>query len=226
MLYDDYVWRLSSTSPLAVDIQLPKDLEWIDEFTWSPIQQTVSTTLTGALVIQESKQKKGRPITLQGKDDMGWVARLLGDTLMQMRDSIGLIMNIQHVHWNGSAYGDVLYDFDVMFRHYEPPVVDLESVLRFDGFEPESWYKVRSLKFMEAISGAASPCSANVILTLTGVSGTFLIGEVVEVTSGVKIGTLGTVLGWSSPTLQLYVNDGSINSGATITGPSGSANVI
>ncbi|NCN41439.1 hypothetical protein GW916_09365 [bacterium] len=159
MLYNDYVWRLSSTSPLEIDIQLPKDLEWVDEFTWSPVRQTISETLTGALIVQESKLKKGKPITLQGKDDMGWITRLTAETLMQMRDSIGLVMSIQYVHWNGSIYGDILHDFDVMFRHYESPAIELESVLRFNGFEPEAWYKVRGLKFMEVDLNVASPCS-------------------------------------------------------------------
>lgn len=223
LLYDDYIWRLTSTSSLAVDLQLPKDLEWIDEFTWSPVQQTVSTTLSGALVIQESRQEKGRPVTLQGFDDMAWVSRLLVDTLIQMRDTAGLVMNLSFIHWNGTVYGDSLYDYQVMFRHYEPPVIQLESVLRFDGFEPSTWFKVRNLKFMETTDAASTPCSANVVLTVSGITGTFVVGEVV---TGGTSSTVGTVLGYSAGTLQLYVTTGQFTSGETITGPSGSATVV
>ena len=221
-IYDEYVWRLTAESP-AFDLQLPQDLEWVDEFTWSPVQQSVTTTLSGALVVQESLQKKGRPITLQGKDDMGWVQRTLGESLMQMRDIAGMVMRLQYVLWNGTEYLNVLHDYQVMFRHFDPPVVDLEHTLRFDNFEPSGWYKVRNLKFMEAVAGASAPCSANVTLTLTGVSGTFVIGEIV---TGGTSATTGRVQSFSGTTLQLFVEIGGFESGEAITGASGSATVV
>jgi hypothetical protein len=54
-------------------VTLPGDLQWIDEFTWTPVSQQVEVTFNGALVIEESAQQAGRPITLQGRQD--------GDTL-------------------------------------------------------------------------------------------------------------------------------------------------
>lgn len=220
--YDEYVWRLSSDTP-AFDIQLPQDLEWVDEFTWSPVQQNVSTSLTGALIIQEQVQQKGRPITLQGKDDMAWVQRPLGDILMQMRDTAGLVMTLDYVSYIGSSYGPVLFSYEVMFRHYDPPVLDLESVKRFDNFEPDAWYKVRNIKFMEAVAGATKPCTANVTLTLTGISGTFSIGQTVtggtSSTSGIVLSSVGTVL-------NLYVTEGEFQSGEIVTGATGSATVV
>jgi len=224
-LYDDYVWRLTSDYP-AFDVQLPQDLEWTDEFTWSPVLQTVTTTLTGALVIQESVQKKGRPFTLQGKDDMGWIKRSKAVELMRMRDTPALTLKLQYVEWNGTDYGTVLFEYHVMFRHYEAPVLELESALRFDDFEPNNWYKVRNLKFMEATAGASSPCSANVTLTLNasaGIIGTFNIGQIV---TGEDSSTSGTVLVYVEPILQLFVETGSFQSGEAIIGVSGSAIVV
>jgi hypothetical protein len=221
-LYDSYVWRLVCTAP-AVDIRLPRDLEWVDEISWTPISQNVKTTLTGALVIQESIQKKGRPITLTGKDDMAWIKRTLGDSLVSLKNTIGCIMTLQYLHWNGVFYSNVLHEYTVMFRHYDPPPLELENVLRFDNFEPDSWYKVRNIKFMEATSGTTSPCSANVTLTITGVSGTFKIGDLV--TGGTSNAT-GVVMGFSGTTLKLFVDTGLFESGEAITGANGSATVV
>ena len=219
--YEDYVWRLQASS-LGLDIQLPQDLEWIDEFTWSPIQQSVDTTLSGALVIQESRQLRGRPITLQGKEDMGWIQRSVGEQLMQMRNTSGLVMNLQYVHYDvdTDTYGMILFQYDVMFRHYEPPPIELESVLRFDNFETTAWYKVRNLKFMEALPSASSPCTANVTLTMSNQVGTFSIGDnLTEHLAGSDCstpnptGVTGTVLSVSGTTLSLYVADGTLQVG-------------
>lgn len=215
-IFEDYVWRLQASS-LGLDTQLPQDLEWTDEFTWSPIQQSVATTLSGALVIQESKQLRGKPITLQGKEDMGWIQRLTGDQLILMRDTSGLVMDLQYVHYdvNTLLYGVILFQYYVMFRHYEPPPLELESVLRFDNFETTAWYKVRNIKFMEALPSAALPCTANVSLTMSGQVGTFAIGNILtEHYPGTSCdvpnptGVTGTVLSVSGTTLSLYVADG------------------
>ena len=220
-LYDDYVWRLTSVTP-SFDIMLPQDLEWIDEFTWTPVKQNVSTSLSGGLIIQESVQSKGRPLTLQGKDDMAWVKRSVGNSLLQMRDTAGLVMRLEYRLYENGGYGAVLFGYDVMFRHYEPPVIDLESVKRFDNFEPDSWFQIRALRFMEAVAGAAQPCTANSTLMLSGITGTFNIGQTV---TGGDPEISGIVLGFTNPTLQLYVADGEYITGDIITGPSGSGTV-
>jgi hypothetical protein len=50
---------------LLNDVVLSDDLEWVDEMAWSPVAQNVEVTSGGSLVVQESKQLAGRPITLQ-----------------------------------------------------------------------------------------------------------------------------------------------------------------
>jgi len=223
MLYDNYVWRIISTNP-SLDIQLPKDLEWIDEFTWSPISQDVTISLTGALTIQEFVQLMGRHITLQGKDDMAWIRRTKGNNLKTLRNVPALTVKLQFLEYDidTDTYSSVniLHDFTVMFRHSDPPALDLENVLRYNNFEPDAWYKVRSLKFMEAHSSASSPCTANVSLSLTTITGIFNVGEIVE---GGTSGATGTVLGFTSPDLDLYVSTGGFQIGETITSPSGTA---
>jgi hypothetical protein len=46
-------------------VALPDDLEWVDEFDWSPAAQQLEVSLAGALIIEESAQLTGRPITLR-----------------------------------------------------------------------------------------------------------------------------------------------------------------
>lgn len=47
-------------------IDLPDDVEWVDEFKWSPVAQQVEVTCGGSLIVEEDAQLKGRPITLRG----------------------------------------------------------------------------------------------------------------------------------------------------------------
>lgn len=227
IVYEDYVWRLQYITG-GIDLALPQDLEWVDEFSWSPVQQSIETTLTGALVIQESKQLRGRPITLQGKDDMGWVQRTTGNTLMQLRDTAGCAMILSYEKYVDNVYtGEVLFEYDVMFRHYEPPPLELENVLRYDNFEQTAWYKVRNLRFMEAIPSASSPCTANVALEVTLDSGTFAIGD--SISNDALSPVTGTVLSFSvavTPNiLNLYIAEGIIAVNDVITGPNGTCTV-
>ncbi|MDD5277197.1 MAG: hypothetical protein PHR16_14080 [Methylovulum sp.] len=56
---------------------LPSGLIWIDEFDWTPVEQVVTQTLTGALIIESGVRQAGRPITLTGSADSGWADRAL-----------------------------------------------------------------------------------------------------------------------------------------------------
>lgn len=46
-------------------VTLPDDLEWVDEFDWARTKQQAEVSLGGALVVEESTQLAGRPITLR-----------------------------------------------------------------------------------------------------------------------------------------------------------------
>ncbi|MDH0185895.1 hypothetical protein N7676_00345 [Stenotrophomonas sp. GD03993] len=57
------------TRIVLAGIELPADLQWTDEFTAWKVGQQARTSLTGALVVQESARQAGRPITLQTTRD-------------------------------------------------------------------------------------------------------------------------------------------------------------
>jgi len=67
-------------------IELPSDLEWVDEFEWTAVRDDVKYTLTGALVIETSTAQAGRPITLKGGSNYAWLTRDQMNTLRQMMD--------------------------------------------------------------------------------------------------------------------------------------------
>jgi len=91
---------------------LPDDLIWVDEYDWTPVQQSVGYTLSGALLVQTGAKLAGRPITLSGGADHGWALRSLIDTL-QGKLSIATAMTL------------ILHDarsFDVLWRHGDKPL--------------------------------------------------------------------------------------------------------
>lgn len=53
----------------AGTVTLPGDMQWMDEFTWLPTASQVEIASNGALLIEESVQLAGRPITLEGRMD-------------------------------------------------------------------------------------------------------------------------------------------------------------
>lgn len=60
-------------------IALPDDIQWIDEFSGFGVGQTITPTLTGALVIEESAQTEGRKVTLSSNG--AWVSRTVVESL-------------------------------------------------------------------------------------------------------------------------------------------------
>lgn len=87
-------------------IALPEDLIWVDEYSWAPVSQKVKESVTGALIVQEGVQIKGRPITLKGDVESAWVDKATLD-LIRAKLIIGdLQMTLTH---NSTAY-TVMFD--------------------------------------------------------------------------------------------------------------------
>ena len=147
--YDDYVYKLSTEAPQPeFSIVLPKDLQWADEFDWDPISQFVEYGTTGSLLIQESTKLKGRSITLIGTDNMAWLTRSQVETLIQMRNSIGLIMDFSFVRKDNHSIS--LFTFKTMFRHADVAFEGL-PIKHWDQYEPNAYYIIRSIKLMETL---------------------------------------------------------------------------
>lgn len=60
----------------ATTLDLPDDLAWPDEFTWSPVVRSEEVSLTGARIVQNGVRVGGRPVTLApASEDSSWVPR-------------------------------------------------------------------------------------------------------------------------------------------------------
>jgi len=64
-------------------IALSAEHIWIDEFDWQSVERSSDYSITGALLIDEAAKQAGRPITLEGQNDQGWVER---QTLLDLYD--------------------------------------------------------------------------------------------------------------------------------------------
>lgn len=74
-------------------IPLPDDLEWPDEFGWSPVEQTQDRSITGAHIIQEQAKQYGRTLTLQS-NGAAWVSRATVKALKALEAQAGLVMTL------------------------------------------------------------------------------------------------------------------------------------
>jgi len=135
----EHITLSTTVNSTPVDIQLPKDLEWSDEFSWAKITQAVSYGATGSLFIQEGTKQAGRHITLAGPPSMAWITREVGLQLLALTQTQGLLMVL--------TLGDDR-TFNVMFRHSDGPL-DIAPVKGFAGLDAGSWYEVSSIKLME-----------------------------------------------------------------------------
>lgn len=122
-------------------IEIPDDLEWTDEFTWTPIVQNSTYGATGALYIQTGTKLTGRYITLQGKDDMAWITRSTLLSLIALRDVADEEMTL--------TLSDER-EFNVVFRQSEVPV-DVRTVKGYNEFSNEELFVINAIRLMEVV---------------------------------------------------------------------------
>lgn len=101
------------TIPQAASVTLSGHMQWTDEFDWQPVVQTGSYSLDGALVVEAAAKQAGRPITLAGAQDRGWVTRSDVVALLAAAARPGLVMQLTL---------DDGRQFDVIFRHEDTPL--------------------------------------------------------------------------------------------------------
>lgn len=59
----------------AESLTLPDDLLWVDEFDWETVRSVSTYGVDGALFTDSAARLAGRPITLRGARNHGWVLR-------------------------------------------------------------------------------------------------------------------------------------------------------
>lgn len=59
----------------GTSLELPEDLLWTDEFSWSAVAQSTQRGIDGHLIVDAMERMGGRPITLMGDGDSAWITR-------------------------------------------------------------------------------------------------------------------------------------------------------
>ena len=116
-------------------LDLPADLEWRDEFAWTPVEHSTDYSLVGNLVVQEGARQDGRPITLFGGKEAAWMSRADLEQLYAMASvpEKTFILDL----WGRS--------FNVMFRR---PPIQVEPIRRLANPGPDHKYAV-TINLME-----------------------------------------------------------------------------
>ena len=105
-----------------LSVTLPPDLEWADEDQWSPVQQKVERTLTGALIVDTGALLSGRPISLRPVDQSAaWMTRT---TLAQLQAWASVPGQQMTLTLRGVARA-------VVWRHQDPPALKAEPVVQY-----------------------------------------------------------------------------------------------
>lgn len=116
------------TRIVLAGIELPADLQWTDEFTAWRVGQQSRTSLTGALIVQESARQAGRPITLQTtRDGTAYVGPVNLPILSALQTSesqprTGSLELILPAHNGGER------TFHVRWRRADGPAIEAEPI--------------------------------------------------------------------------------------------------
>jgi hypothetical protein len=123
----------------ATSVTLPDALNWADEYTWSPVQQTKTYTTTGALLIEEGTKQAGRPITLEGSEDRTWCTRAVVDQLHAWASTPAMVLTL-------TLRGT---ERSVAFDHERGALQGLPVLFYADGAIESTDFYVPTLRFLE-----------------------------------------------------------------------------
>ncbi|HHQ4448806.1 MULTISPECIES: hypothetical protein [unclassified Aeromonas] len=118
-------------------IELPDDLDWEDEFGWEPVGQVITPTLSGAIIVEESVQSEGRPITLRS-DGEAWVKR---STVLELQALAAVPSARMQLHLNGRI-------FTVIWRRESGGGLEAKQLYRIADPDAQTPYEI-TLRLLE-----------------------------------------------------------------------------
>lgn len=124
-------------------LELPRDLIWVDELTWSKVAQKTERGIFGTLVIDAMARNGGQPITLQGDGNSAWISRATLRTLKAWSSVPGLRMTLRIL----------AEEFEVVFDHGDAEqtrAMAMQSVIEYSDPEDSDYYCSLVLRFIEA----------------------------------------------------------------------------
>lgn len=121
---------MPTLSDASLTIDLPDALLWTDQHDWSPVVQAVSTSLTGATLIDVGVHQAGRPITLTGSENHAW---LHYSVLNHLKSFAGTPLKTMTLLLQGMS-------FQVIFRHHDAPALEMHPLIDFSAPDADDWF--------------------------------------------------------------------------------------
>lgn len=124
-------------------LELPEDLIWSDELTWSAVAQSKERGIWGTLIVDAMARNGGRPITLVGDGDSAWITR---GTLL----TLNAWARIPGQRFTLQLLGQT---FTVIFDHgtdEETRAMGMSAVIEYSDPEETDYYCSLTLRFIEA----------------------------------------------------------------------------
>lgn len=113
-------------------------LIWVDEFDWTGIVSEVSAAVNGNLVVQEAAVTSGRPVTLKGGVDYGWLTR---SDLLALQALAGVPEATYTLTYGGTEH-------TVRWRHEEGQVIEATPVIDYEAADHGDDYHQITLKLI------------------------------------------------------------------------------
>lgn len=111
-------------------VTLNENMAWAERFASHAVAQSTRITLGGRSVVYSLGLTKGQPITLVATEDTGWIDYTTVQALQAMADSPGAVYTL--------VYGTD--SLSVIFRHQEPPALDLAPLVYRVAFDPTDYF--------------------------------------------------------------------------------------
>ena len=116
-------------------VTLPDSLQWVNEYEHNASAQSVERSLSGALLVQEAALLYGRPITLAGGPDGGWIDRATADALFALAATPGRVMTLTGLPQTGALA--------VIFDRSQGPAIEAQMVMRYAYPDAGTWYTLQ-----------------------------------------------------------------------------------
>ena len=114
-------------------LQLPDEMIWIDEYSWSKVRISEKLSLSGVRNITENRlpSDSGRPITLTS--DYAWIRKSYLDILFNWSEELNKEMVL--ILHNFATY-------NVRFRHIEYPVIEADQIVNTAFDDSNTYYNL------------------------------------------------------------------------------------
>lgn len=119
------------------DVEFPNQIFWPNRFEWTGISEAAERTLSGGVVVY-GNSISGRPIDLEGRENMCWITYASVKALQAMA-------SVQDAQY------DLIYEdeqLSVRFRHEESPTIEFTPILEKPAYNDSDYFNCK-IRLME-----------------------------------------------------------------------------